>query len=220
MLQEGIARFRTDAPKHSGTYGLRVTEAMLHGTAVARGSPERAQIVAVKIRALLACLAAMVLKGPLVSVDGFAQPAAGTRIPTVTRLVKEFFELETTIEAKLAARDVAALDALLDANFEVRRAAAPGVPLTRDEWLRTAAGVSSPPKIDQIAVHDFGTVAVVSFRQVEAARKQPSRAAKERMIVDCWTRVGVRWVLVVRYEGAASQAAPSDGSDRRPSGRQ
>ena len=185
-----------------------------------RALPERAQVLTVKIRALLACFAAMVLLGMLVSLDGFAQPASGTRIPTLTRLVKDFFDLETTLEAKLAAGDVATLDSLLDANFEVRRAVTPGVPIPRDEWLRVAAGASSPPNIEQIAVHDFGTVAVVSFRQVEAATKPSKRAVKERMIVDCWTRVGERWVLIVRYEGAATQAAPSNRTDRRPSGRQ
>jgi uncharacterized protein DUF4440 len=154
----------------------------------------------------------------LVPALAFAQvDGATTRIPTVTRLVKQFYELETTLAAKLAARDVAALDGLLDANFEVRRDAMPGVPIPRDEWLRSAADVATP-KLDQIAVHDFGAVAVVSFRQVDA--KPSSKAAKQRMIVDCWTRSGERWLLTVRYEGAAMPATPASRGDKRPTGRQ
>ena len=118
------------------------------------------------------------------------------------------------------ARDVAALDLLLDANFEVRRGAAPGTPIPRDEWLRTAAGASNSPRIDQLAVHDFGAVAVVSFSQVDVATKPSSKAAKQRMIVDCWTRSGDRWLLTVRYEGAAMPARPASQGDKRPTGRQ
>ena len=164
--------------------------------------------------------AVIALTSAIAAAPALAQSDAATRIPTVTRLVKQFYELETTLDAKLMARDVAALDLLLDANFEVRRAALPGVPIPRDEWLRSAVGVASPPQVDQLAVHDFGVAAVVSFRQVDAARKRAPRSTKERMIVDCWTRSGDRWLLTVRYEGADRPASPAPRADGRPTGRQ
>jgi len=163
----------------------------------------------------------LALGAALIASAALAQTGArDVRIPTVTRLVKQFYELETTLDAKLVARDVAALDGLLDANFEVRRGAAPATPMPRDEWLRTAAGVLKSPKIDQLAVHDFGAVAVVSFRQVDGGAKPSSKAAKQRMIVDCWTRSGDRWLLSVRYEGADMPATPASQGDKRPTGRQ
>jgi hypothetical protein len=108
---------------------------------------------------------------------------------------------------------------LLDANFEARRGAMPGVPIPRDEWLLDAATARAPAKIGQIAVHDFGSVAVVSFLQ-SVGGPQSSPASKERMIVDCWTRSGDRWLLTVRYEGEPAAARSPSRGDKRPSGRQ
>src|SRR4029079_17129866 len=58
-----------------------------------------------------------------------AAPAIGQptgRIPTVTRLVKIFSELETRIVDSAHAGDASALDAMLDAAFELRVGDAPG----------------------------------------------------------------------------------------------
>ena len=146
-----------------------------------------------------------------------AQPS-GTpaRIPTVTRLVKQFFELERTLNEKLAANETAALDTLIDADFEARSAVNPGTPIPRTEWLRAASGQPERPRIDQMAVHDFGNIAIVSFTQ--SGRPKAATRDASRMIVDCWKRSGERWLLVVRYESTATATRPPPG-DRKPTGR-
>ncbi len=86
----------------------------------------------------------------------------------------------------------------------MRIGAAPGVPIPRDEWiLQARAAPSRPPRIDQMAVHDFGDVAVVSFREfaAQASRRAPARG---RFVVDCWKRAGDGWKLAVRYVSDAS----------------
>ena len=146
-----------------------------------------------------------------------AQPS-GTpaRIPTVTRLVKQFFELETTLNEKLAANETAALDTLIDADFEARSAVNPGAPIARADWLRMASGQADKPRIDQMAVHDFGNIAIVSFTQ--KMRAKAATQDSSRTIVDCWKRTGERWSLVVRYESTSAAARPAPG-DRKPTGR-
>lgn len=141
-----------------------------------------------------------------VALPAAAQPALPTdRVPTVTRLVKLFSELETGLVTQAHAADTTALDQSLDASFEMRTSAAPGVPVPRDEWiLRARAAPARPPRIDQMAVHDFGDVAVVSFREF-AAPATPARSPRGRFVVDCWKRAGDGWKLAVRY---VSDAAP------------
>jgi hypothetical protein len=121
----------------------------------------------------------------------FAQPSG--RIPTVTRLVKIFSQLETRLVDSAHVQDTAVLDTMLAADFEMRIADAPGTPVPRDEWIRLArASGETQPRLSQMAVHDFGDLATVSF--AEAAAKPP------RFIVDVWTRDGDAWKLAVRYQ--------------------
>src|SRR5689334_4656165 len=115
----------------------------------------------------------LVFASALLALPGFAQPSASSaRVPTVTRLVKQFSELETRLATSVAARDQRAIAEMLDGNFEARSSSAPGVPVPRDDWIRAAIDAGRElPRIEQMAVHDFGTVAVVSFRQVDVAAK-------------------------------------------------
>jgi len=134
-----------------------------------------------------------------------AQPSA--RIPTVTRLVKIFSELETRLVDSAHAGDASTLDAMLDANFEMRVADTPGTPVPRDEWIRRArASGETQPRLAQMAVHDFGDLATVSF--AEAATKPP------RFIVDIWKREGDGWKLAVRYQSDVT--ATKAGAQKPP----
>jgi hypothetical protein len=157
-----------------------------------------------RLRHVLAPLA-LVLAAP-----ALAQPSSHTTaVPTVTRLVKMFTELERGLADKTREKDGTALDALLDPSFEMRDASAPGVPVPRDAWIRDARTSSGePPRIEQMAVHDFHEVAIVSFREV-AVTARSTRRAQERFIVDCWKRDGDAWKLAVRYVSDAS-ARPAD----------
>jgi uncharacterized protein DUF4440 len=134
-----------------------------------------------------------------------AQPSG--RIPTVTRLVKIFSELETRIVDSAHAGDASALDAMLDAAFELRVGDAPGTPIPRDDWMRQArASTETHSRVAQMAVHDFGNVATVSFK--DAATKPP------RFIVDVWKRDGDAWKLAVRYQSDAT--GTKTGARRAP----
>lgn len=120
-----------------------------------------------------------------------AQPSG--RIPTVTRLVKAFSDLETKLAANAHSSDAAALDAMLDPAFEMRVGDAPGTPIARDEWIRLArAAPKRPPLLAQMAVHDFGDLAIVSFGD--------GTASPARFVVDAWRRDGDNWTLTVRYQ--------------------
>ena len=150
-----------------------------------------------QLRTLIASLA-------LLAVPALAQPVPhGTGIPTVTRLVKMFSELERGLAETMRAKDSSALDALLDPSFEMRVGNAPGVPVPRDAWVREARSASTSPRIEQMAVHDFGDVAVVSFRE-SSARTGAKDRETDRFVVDCWKRDGDTWKLAVRYLSDAS----------------
>ena len=137
-----------------------------------------------------------------------AQPSG--RIPTVTRLVKQFSELEMALVAKARAKNPSALEDVVDPSFEMRVGAMPGAPVPRDAWIREAhASSRDAPRIDQMAVHDLGNVAIVSFREIDA-NARPTGPAHARFIVDCWKRDGDAWKLAVRYQSdVAGGAAPS-----------
>ena len=130
-------------------------------------------------------------------------PATGGRIPTVTRLVKRFLELEGTLATNLRAGKTAAVATMLADDFELRVASMPGHPTPRDEWLRRAVEQPGPEvQIEQMAVHDYGAVAVVSFLQAAMAGQQRD-AARDIATVDVWKRNGDAWILAVRYAGPA-----------------
>ena len=126
-----------------------------------------------------------------------AQPPPQTgRIPTVTRLVKVFSELEAALPTRARSSDPAALERMLDPSFEMRDGASPGTPVPRDAWVRQARSAAAGNRsIDQMAVHDLGAYAIVSFREVDPNAK----SASQRFVVDCWKRDGDSWKLAIRY---------------------
>ena len=150
----------------------------------------------------------LLLLAALLALPVLAQSPSQSRIQTVTRLVKTFHVLETKLAAEAAANDTKSLDATLDPAFEMRTADAPGAPIPRDEWLRNAhASHPGALTIAQIAVHDFGDVAVVSFQETSS---KPAR-----FVVDCWKRDGAGWKLAVRYR---SNVAPVSAKPSRAPG--
>ena len=145
--------------------------------------------------------------------------ASAGRIPTVTRLVKLFSELEGTLNDRVASKDAAAIMQMLDPGFEARAGDRPGTPMPRDEWIgATIADSVHAVRTEQMAVHDFGTVAVVSFREMNSDDRSGTR--RERFVVDCWTRAGDRWLLAVRYLGTSASVAPAPAKRKQPTGRQ
>jgi hypothetical protein len=145
-----------------------------------------------------------------IALAGAAGPAAAqsdvglARTPTVTRLVQAFGDLEGRLDAAARAGDNQALDRLLAADFELRNAALPGVPLPRARFIeRMQAQPAATGRTEQMAVHDFGATAVVSF-----VVRHDSDAAS-LFVVDVWGKVGSDWQLEVRYAGPGGTAAQS-----------
>jgi hypothetical protein len=126
------------------------------------------------------------------------EPPTGGRVPTVTRLVKLFIDREAALGDAIRDADAAALDDLLTDDFELRTGARAATPIPRAEWmrevLRTRRGGDG---IQGMAVHDYGTVDIVSFTM--------SGDAGAIFVVDVWRAQGDRWRLAVRY------AAPAGG---------
>lgn len=138
----------------------------------------------------------MLAASATVSADGIG------RIPTVTRLVKLFLDLEGKLIHAVDERDTRAVSSLLSDDFEMRVDAMPGNPVPRDAWLRKSFGESkSSSTIEQMAVHDLGKAAVVSYLwKIKTAKSESERNI---FVIDVWKREGKDWKLAVRY------AAPS-----------
>lgn len=145
-----------------------------------------------------------------------AQTADHGKITTVSRSVKVFSQLEQSLDAAIAGKDQASVDKLLAADFELRSAANPSVPVARDEWLQnrtpaTDAGTS------QMAVHDHGTLAVASYLR-STPSDQPDQPAQLTFVVDVWKKQGENWQLATRYESDAGTASAPE-QDVAPSGK-
>jgi hypothetical protein len=117
------------------------------------------------------------------------------RIPTVTRTVKQFGDLERQLQAAQAS---GSKGALLTDDFEERVCSAPGTPVPKAEWLsqNTPTG-----KLSQEAVHEYGDVAIYSALRTESTRSD--------MLVDTWRQEGGNWKLAVRYKCPASGEKPA-----------
>jgi hypothetical protein len=93
----------------------------------------------------------------------------------------------------------------------MRDGTSPGAPISRDEWiLQARASASANRTIDQMAVHDLGAYAIVSFREVDTGAK----ATSKRFVVDCWKRDGDTWKLAIRY----ASDVPAASQERTPAG--
>lgn len=130
----------------------------------------------------------------------FAEGVGQIRIPTVTRLVQQFTALESSLIESVGKQDSAALQRMLADDFEMRVGAMPGTPTPRAEWIRLS--VKEPAAmsgIEQMAVHDYGNIAVVSF----FGRRDTDGAKGDLFIIDVWTRSPGSWKLSTRYAGPA-----------------
>ena len=127
------------------------------------------------------------------------------RIPTVTRLVHVFFQLEGKLSEAVEQRDMPAVSKLLSDDFEMRVSIMPGTPIPRAAWIQQSfSEPNSSSSMEQMAVHDFDKVAVVSYSwKIKAAN---SKVMRDIFIVDTWRQEAGAWKLAVRYAGAAAQS--------------
>ena len=139
----------------------------------------------------------------------FAQTPAGGRVMTVTRQVAEFSQHENALADALRKADHATTERMLAADFEVRDSASPNQPTPRAQWIASAHPDTAA---EQMAVHDYGDVAVVSF--VNRADKPASAA----FVVDVWHKQGTDWQLAVRYQSQINARKMRSGAIR-PTGK-
>jgi len=112
------------------------------------------------------------------------------RVPTVTRTVQLFGDLER----KLASANAAEKAQFLTDDFEGRLCAEPGDPIPRQAWLQKTA--VSEATFSQEAVHSFGEIAIYSALE--------SNGKNSDMIVDTWKKSDSGWKLAVRYQCPAT----------------
>jgi len=145
------------------------------------------------------------LAGSVLSLSLAASPAtAQPRIPTVTKLVKQFVGLEDELSGALRSSDTAVIDRLVAEDFEQREAARPGEPVPRVDWLqRDAKGNGAFADIEQMAVHEHGDLMVVSFLRSDAGHQH------SQFVVDVWRRQPEGPRLLTRYLSPAPAASPS-----------
>jgi len=142
------------------------------------------------------------------------------RVVSVTRMVKIFSEQESALATSVQAHNMVVIEKILADDFEMRIGSGPGNPIPRSEWIRQSLKEPGPPfTIGQMAVHDYGNTAVVSFRQAATVGDKSDRI--DIFVVDVWTRkdtsTDTSWKLAVRYAspvGESDYAIPGASKDR------
>lgn len=129
----------------------------------------------------------------MLTASAFSQPGRGA--PTLSRLVVAFSERENILASSLEKGDQAIVARSLADDFEARSADNPGRAIPRAEWI-TKFTKSKIGEISEMAVHDYGDIAVVSFKQLSADKKN---APNPMLIVDVWRKSSEDWLLSVRY---------------------
>ena len=147
-------------------------------------------------------------EGPVAAWAAGVAPT-GHGIVTMTRGMRMFGDAETALIVAMKSRDTAALDKLVGPTFEQRSQDAPGAPLARDEWVAQAgAAAAKSTGLQQMAVHDYGDLSVVSFLWT---RQAPQASA---FVVDVWQRGELgQYVLMTRY---FSPLPAASGKMKRP----
>ena len=136
-------------------------------------------------------LAAATIAG---TTSGATAQAATGRVPTVTRLVKLFTDREMDLAQRIHVGDNAGVEEIVRDDFELRTSTAPGRPIPRAEWIRQSLAAPAPASNpSQMAVHDLGDTAVVSFLD------RADSGAAQIFVVDVWRRDGADWKLATRY---------------------
>ncbi len=134
-----------------------------------------------------------------------ALAAEGGRIyvPTVTRLVKIFSELEADLMANLRNGNADGVQKTLAEDFEMWSGPWPGAPTPRADWIRRSLEQpQSVSSIEQMAVRDFGNIAIASFL-MGGEREGKARGDRAIFVVDVWKRAGESWKLATRYASPA-----------------
>lgn len=158
----------------------------------------------------------LILAGLLAAATATAAGQAPGRVPTKTRNVLLFTELENQWLAAVQKHDSAALDKLVADKYELRTSAAPGEPTPRADSLKQAQSLPAfNSAIGQMAVHEYGDLMVVSF-QWKIDAPPGSGVAQNVFVVDTWKRSGDNWQVQVRYAAPVGTPEVVPGSAAPP----
>lgn len=158
----------------------------------------------------------VILPAVLFAVATSVSAQSANKLPTPTRGVMVFSDLETRLAGAVARHDHRGIDALLAADFEQRRSAIPEVPEPRAEWLASEPYSSRSPELERMAVHDYGTLAVFSFTMTQPSTRTAPLARRD-FLVDIWRKNGNDWQLQVRYR---TPLQVTKASPARPTGKE
>jgi hypothetical protein len=126
------------------------------------------------------------------------------RVPTVTRMVQVFSQLEGDLVISVEKRDSQVVSKLLSDDFEMRIGSMPGNPVPRAAWIRQSfAEPKSSSAMEQMAVHDLGKIALVSYLwKVRVSKAAP---VHDIFVVDVWRQEANDWKLAIRYADPAGK---------------
>ena len=150
---------------------------------------------------------------------GSAMPAhADGQIKNVsmTRSMRVFADLEKSLASAVARHDNGAINVLLSSDFELRPDRHPGEPTTRSDWLAAAAS-GQLGDIEQLSVHDHGTVAIASFVRSVPASDNAANLIRS-YVIDVWKKQDNDWQLITRYQSELP-AVEAPTEDIAPTGK-
>lgn len=138
----------------------------------------------------------------------------GARSITPTRTVTKYTALESNLFEALQENNKQGAENILDRDFE-SWSAEKVAPMPRSEWLQAYLGNLKSFNIRNMAVREFGDIAVVSFLLVRSGTLRGRAMTPVLFIVDVWRQNGDK--LAVRYASAPANPA---GVDNRPTGKE
>ena len=156
----------------------------------------------------------LTLLGGALAIPALAQSPAASPAGTPTRGMVVFSALEKELGAAVASGRRQDVDRLLAPDFEQRDAAAPNKPLPRAEWLGSHPYPKSMPSISDMTVHDYGSLAIVSF--IAPDLRGPPQSART-FVVDVWRAEAGNWQLKVRFRSPSNPTNQTE--DLRPTGK-
>ena len=137
------------------------------------------------------------------------------RLPTRTRLVSLYTDLEKQLAAAAETQDQAKLDQMLDDDFEQWGPEPPGDPIPKDDWKTAYRPTTFLPR--QMSVRAFTDTDVVSFVAHQKGTFGDKEIGGDFFVIDVWRHEGAASKLAVRYisRTAESRVAPSSPPVKR-----
>jgi len=157
--------------------------------------------------------ASIVLALALSAVQSSQATEEPIKVPTMTRLVKIYGELESNLTMAILGLDGSKIDELLTEDFEQRTPLTADDPTPRAEWLAACskdAKVLNAVILSKMAVRDLGSSVVASFVMVDRNhQKQPLF-----FVMDVWIEQQGHQQLKNRFLSPIGDRSPTSLCER------